>query len=117
MVHQFDIMTANTLLCIVTGLLFLGLSIPLIWQQVPPNRWYGFRVSKTFSDEAIWYSVNRVAGYDLLLAGGTITLTALVMQFLSQELFYSSGEAINLAVLLSSLAAAILHSFVVLRKL
>ena len=47
----------------------IALGIPLITRIVPPNYVYGFRVSKTFSDDGIWYAANHVAGWDLALAG------------------------------------------------
>ncbi|MEO0851966.1 MAG: SdpI family protein [Cyanobacteria bacterium J06648_11] len=61
-----------------TGVLLSGTAIPLIREAIPPNRWYGFRVAKTLSDEAIWYEANRVAGYDLLLAGIAVAIAAVV---------------------------------------
>ena len=71
--------TVDALLFALVGLLFVGLSIPLIRQRVPPNPYYGFRTAKTLSDPEIWYEVNRISGHDLFLAGALITLTSLVM--------------------------------------
>ncbi|MEP7336610.1 MAG: hypothetical protein ABI977_02505 [Acidobacteriota bacterium] len=38
----------------VAGVVFILIGIPTILEMIPPNRWYGFRVAKTFSDERIW---------------------------------------------------------------
>ena len=50
-----------------TTLILFG--VPLILRIVPPNHIYGFRMSKTLSDEGVWYAANYVAGWDLVLAG------------------------------------------------
>lgn len=63
------------------GLLFIGISLPLIFEKVPPNRWYGFRVRKTFASDRIWYQANRISGYDLLGAGIIVVLTATATGF------------------------------------
>ena len=55
------------------GLLFAGLSIPLLLKKVPPNPWYGFRTRLTLGDPRIWYPVNAWAARWLLWLGvGTL---------------------------------------------
>ena len=49
-------------LYLVTGLLLVGLSLPLIYRKVPPNYWYGFRVRATLENEEVWYPANEYAG-------------------------------------------------------
>jgi uncharacterized membrane protein YedE/YeeE len=51
------------------GLLIASVAVRLVMGRVPPNRLYGFRTAKTLSEERIWYAANRVAGWDLLVAG------------------------------------------------
>lgn len=46
-----------------------ALALPMMLEKLPPNRWYGFRTSKTRSSEAIWYPANRIAGWCLFYAG------------------------------------------------
>jgi len=50
-----------------TTLIVLG--IPLIARRVPPNYLYGYRISKTLSDEGVWYAANHSTGWDMALAG------------------------------------------------
>jgi SdpI/YfhL protein family len=53
------------------------MSIPLIMGVVPPNRLYGFRTAATLSNDALWYRVNRFAGWAFFIAGiasGTLLL-------------------------------------------
>jgi hypothetical protein len=60
-------MTSILPLLIVSGV--IGVScVPLILQRVPPNRLYGIRTRRTLEDEALWYRVNRVGGWMLLVA-------------------------------------------------
>ena len=57
-------MNSTTPFLISAGILAL-VSIPLIANLVPPNRFYGFRTPRTLSNERIWYRVNRFAGWAL----------------------------------------------------
>src|SRR6185503_7698417 len=66
------------------GLLFVGLSIPLMRGRIPPNRFYGFRTPKTLSDPKIWYEVNRVQVNDLVTAGA-VAISSVVMILLGQH--------------------------------
>ena len=62
--------------CAGMGLLFIGLSIPLLLNKVPPNLWYGFRTRLTLSDPQIWYPVNAWgAKCSRLLSGSTLTIS------------------------------------------
>ena len=69
------------LLFVGTGLLLVGLSIPLLLRRVKPNWLYGFRTPKTFSDERIWYDSNAYAGKWLLISGAIHTVVSLVLYF------------------------------------
>jgi len=66
------------------GILFVGLSIPLIQQRVAPNRYYGFRTPRTLSNPEIWYKVNHISGVDLFVAGALIVISSLMMLVFAQ---------------------------------
>jgi hypothetical protein len=51
------------------GLLFVGLSVPLLLKKIPPNMWYGFRTRLTLGDPEIWYPVNAYGARWLLWIG------------------------------------------------
>jgi uncharacterized membrane protein len=70
------------LLFVCTGLLLVGLSIPLLLRRVKPNWWYGFRTQKTFSDERIWYESNAYTAKWLLISGAIHTMVSLVLYFI-----------------------------------
>ena len=63
---------------VLTGLLFVALGVPLAVGRVPPNSWYGFRVSSTLQDPNVWYRANAISG-SLLIALGVITVAAAVL--------------------------------------
>ena len=58
-------MSAATPFLVATAVI-ASVSIPLILQVVPPNRWYGIRTAKTLSDRALWFRANRFAGWAFL---------------------------------------------------
>ena len=53
---------------IIPSLILFILSIPLILNIIPPQKWIGIRTSETLSDEAVWYRVNRFGGWALLVS-------------------------------------------------
>ena len=55
------------------------LSIPLIFQLVPPNGVYGFRTSATRASADIWYSANTFMGW-ALVAGAVVSAATLLVQ-------------------------------------
>jgi uncharacterized membrane protein len=99
------------------GLLFVGLSIPLIKQRVPPNRFYGFRTPKTLSDSKIWYEANRISGHDLFLAGALITISSLTLFGIAQTWKPKHVVVTLVAVMVLSLTGAAWHGFAVLRRM
>jgi uncharacterized membrane protein len=56
-------------------LLFLA-AIPLVLGLVPPNALYGFRTSKTLTDDNVWYRSNRFGGWALLISGAVYFMIA-----------------------------------------
>ena len=40
--------------------------IPLLFDLVPRNRWYGVRVREAFASDAAWYAANRLGGAALI---------------------------------------------------
>jgi uncharacterized membrane protein len=69
-------MTAILILYLVSGVLLIALAIPLLYDKIPPNSFYGFRVSQTINDPKVWYAVNRYAARWLIFAGVSIVAAA-----------------------------------------
>ena len=99
------------------GLLFAGLSIPLILERVPPNSIYGFRTAKSLSDPKIWYEINRISGVDLLIAGVLMTLGSIAMLFLGQHLQPSQVIMPLFLLMIFTLSGAAIHGYLVLSKI
>ena len=59
---------------LLTGLLFIGIAIPLMLRRVAMNRWYGVRIPKAFASEENWYAINAVGGRWMAVAGGVLGL-------------------------------------------
>ena len=97
--------------------MFIGMSIPLIRERVPPNGTYGFRTKKTLSDPKIWYAANRASGHDLLVAGAVITASSVGMLFLGPRLKPEFVVFTLLAVMVLSLTGALVHSYRALSKM
>ena len=47
---------------------FCMVGILLVFRMIPPNSNTGFRTGRTFSDEAVWYTVNANVGWALVLS-------------------------------------------------
>src|SRR5262245_35184035 len=93
------------------GLVFIAVSLPLIYEKIKPNHWYGFRTPKTFSNERIWYAANKTAGYDLLIAGIAIVAGSVLISALSKYFPGIPTETLNFALVIASTAIAVIHSF------
>ena len=99
------------------GLLFIAVSIPLIRGRVPPNVFYGFRTTKSLSDPKIWYEINRLSGIDLLIAGALLSLGSVAMLFLSHGLQPQQVALALLLLMVFTVSGAVLHGFIVLRRM
>lgn len=109
--------TIDSLLFALVGLMFVGLSIPLILERIPPNRYYGFRTAKTLSEPKIWYEVNRISGNDLLVAGALITLSSLTMLLIAQSWKPEHVVVSLLSVMVLSLMGVAWHGFKASRRM
>lgn len=72
----------------ITGLLFIGLGLPLANGKIPPNRWYGYRVSRyQLEDDDMWYEINKRGGVHFVFAGiGCLVLAAVSVLFIGNPL-------------------------------
>jgi len=109
--------TLTSLLFALVGVLFMCLSIPLIRNRVPPNRYYGFRTPKTLSDAKIWYEVNHISGNDLFVAGAVITISSFVMLAVGQDWRRERVAITLLLIMVFSLVGVTCHGFSVLRRI
>ncbi|HWT02733.1 MAG TPA: SdpI family protein [Pyrinomonadaceae bacterium] len=109
--------TGFSILFALVGLLFIGLSIPLILKKVPPNWIYRYRTKKTLSSPIIRYEANHVFGKDFLISGLLTFIAALAVLVLGQGADPNHAVITLLSVLVLSLAGAALHSFKNVRRM
>ena len=57
--------------------LFVLLGIPLARRRVGPNHWYGFRTRQTLADPAVWYPINQMTGWWMVVTG-SVTLPIVI---------------------------------------
>jgi len=48
------------------GLLLILLSIPLLAEKIPMNRFYGFRIPKSLESRENWFKINKYGGKQLI---------------------------------------------------
>ena len=106
-----------SILFAVVGLVLIGISIPLILCNVPPNSFYGCRTRKTLSDPKIWYEANHISGIDFCLSGAIVLVAAMLMLLFGQNLNTNFAVATLLMVLLLSMAGVAVHGLVTLKRM
>src|SRR5438876_7284957 len=99
------------------GVLLIAISLPLIYDKVLPNGFYGFRTPRTMSDPNLWYPANRVAGRNLAIAGVIVSTTALVVFAIHNSMQPRTASLTLLIVSMASLFGAVVHSFIALRRM
>lgn len=104
------------ILYIVSGLLLVAVSIPMIRGRVKPNWIYGFKVRKTVENPDIWYPANAYAGKWLLGCGVVTVVTAVGFYFIP-GISVDGYALLCAAVILGALALAAGMSFRYLKTL
>jgi len=99
------------------ALLLILICVPMIMEQVPPNRWYGFRTPRTLSDPNVWYPANRIAGQYLTIAGVFILLVAGIVSLFHNTLSVKTLSLTMLTVSLTAVVVATVMSFMALRRI
>ncbi len=107
----------NIISLLVIGLLEIVLSIPLIFERIPPNSLYGFRTPKTRHNEDIWYRANKFAGKTMFLAGFITAGTGFIFTIWGQYLETLTIAWISLVVIFATLLGAVTAAFLYLRRL
>ncbi len=49
------------------GIISIVISIPLLFNLIPRNNWYGFRIKKAFESDNNWYAINKYGAKALIL--------------------------------------------------
>ena len=67
-------MTAVAILILLSGVLILLVSLPLVYRKVPMNHFYGVRIRACFESDQRWYDINAYGGR--LMAIGSLPIMA-----------------------------------------
>lgn len=99
------------------GSLLCILCVPLIFRRIPPNRFYGFRTTKTLSDERIWYEANAIGGKWLFAAGALVIFGTVLVSIICGNSPSPLCSLARLLVVIVPIAIATVASLVHVRKL
>ena len=100
---------------LVTGLMEIIISIPLILEKIQPNYIYGFRVKKTLSNKEIWYKANKYIGKDFLRSGIIVVIGSI--GFFIVEMDTMIVASIGMLLLMVPLVITLFRAFMYLKKL
>lgn len=74
-------MTTLMTLYVVAGAFLAVLAVPFLFDKVPPNPFYGFRLGQTLDDPDLWYATNRHFAKRLVVIGLATAATAAGLWF------------------------------------
>ncbi len=69
------------------GVLIVAVCIPLLMRRIKMNRWYGFRIKKSFESEENWYEVNEMGARIFIVWSFLLILGGLSAFFAPFDLF------------------------------
>lgn len=67
------------------ALALAAISIPMILEQIEPNKAYGFRIEKAFESEEAWYAINKYAGWAMVWSAGFMILANLILWYFRRK--------------------------------
>jgi len=91
---------------ILTGMVFILISIPLVKRRVEMNHLYGFRISKAFESEENWYNINTYGGKQLIIWSILIIMVGIIC------LVIPTTEIINLILAIGPITLAVLITII-----
>jgi len=107
------------LMNIVSALLIIGISIPLVKKKIKMNSWYGVRIEKSFKSEENWYKINAYGGKELIVWSIPIILSGIICFFI--PINYQHKEILPLVLsfgpITICLAIAVIRIFIYANKL
>ena len=91
---------------VVVGLIFLGLSIPLVQRKIGRNAAYGFRTRKTLASDKAWYAVN----YGAAKAGVYMSIGMVIFGIVVALLLSTMSDNMQDGVLCAALVAPLVYA-------
>jgi uncharacterized membrane protein len=100
----------------ISGVILVAISIPLIKGRVAPNGLYGFRVRDTLDDPKTWYKTNRYSG-KWLLATGLIFIAVCILAYNIPNISLDTYSLVCLAGFLIPMTIGVIMSWRYMKKL
>ena len=89
-------------------ILFIILSIPFIFEKIPPNHGLGLRTKSTLSNKQLWYKVNKLFGWYILVTGIILMIYRILEIYI--DLIHVRFEAVLFIVVIISLIILSIHA-------
>jgi uncharacterized membrane protein len=89
-------------------------AIPLILKLIGPNRYYGFRIAATLSNELVWFKANTFLGYALITA---VASTFLILFLSSSISELNNSDWLPITALIVPLLIAVTSSIIYVSRL
>jgi|GEM_PF-4217096 len=64
-----SVKTAMAVLGYVISVILIVLGLPLVLGMIEPNSAYGVRTAQALSDENVWYHLNSIGGWGMIVSG------------------------------------------------
>ncbi|MBF0224899.1 MAG: SdpI family protein [Desulfobacterales bacterium] len=63
---------------ILTGILIIGICIPLLKGKIKMNKWYGMRFKKSFESEENWYKINTYGAKRMIIWSSVLVMIGII---------------------------------------
>jgi uncharacterized membrane protein len=82
--------------------------IPFIFKLVPPNRFFGFKMSSVLPDTDAWYYANRILGLGTLVSGLITGVVSLILPSFVSEYDRGTRVAVIMIAVIAPLTVAVM---------
>lgn len=106
----------NGPLFVLLGLLWILISLPLLFDKIAPNQFYGFRTRKMLSNKEIWYKANKYMAKDFI-ALGIIEIIYNVFLVVFNPAILKYEPTGNMLILMVGVAVIVIRGLLYLKKL
>jgi uncharacterized membrane protein len=108
-------MTELLVMFLISGVILVAISIPLIRGRIAPNSLYGFRVRDTLDDPRTWYKTNAYSG-KWLLATGLIFIAVCILAYNIPNIGLDTYSLICMAGFLIPMTIGVIMSWRYMKK-
>lgn len=86
---------------LLAGILITVCAMPLVYNRIPMNSIYGFRLPQTFISDKAWYHLNEVGGMLFSLLGFPLFLSGILGFFLPENLLVIHSMVTGIVILMA----------------